>query len=141
VTTPTHVSIVFPFAPVAKGRPRVSTRHGFVRNITPEKTRTFERQVADYARLQLGPRFVPWTGPVRLNVRFGMPVPASLSKRKRAAMVSTRHTKKPDASNLLKAVEDALNGILWADDGQIADLALVKSYTLEPYIHLEAWSL
>jgi Holliday junction resolvase RusA-like endonuclease len=42
------------------------------------------------------------------RVVFLMPVPASWSKRKRAAIHGRRHTQRPDTDNLVKAVKDAL---------------------------------
>lgn len=38
------------------------------------------------------------------------------------------HSSKPDALKLARAVEDALTGIVWGDDSQIAREVLVKSY-------------
>jgi hypothetical protein len=36
------------------------------------------------------------------------------------------HATKPDVENLAKALLDALTGILWVDDGQVAELVLRK---------------
>ena len=36
--------------------------------------------------------------------------------------------KRPDADNLIKTVEDSLNGIAYIDDGQIAELHVWKNY-------------
>ena len=38
---------------------------------------------------------------------------------KKRDMPRVRHTKKPDADNLIKGVWDALDGIVWRDDTQI----------------------
>lgn len=48
---------------------------------------------------------------------------------------------KPDASNLLKLLEDALNGCLWPDDSQIVCFAGVhKIYvTSEPRTEMDVW--
>lgn len=37
-------------------------------------------------------------------------------------------TARPDIDNLVKAVTDALNGILWKDDSQIVSLSAEKRY-------------
>lgn len=42
------------------------------------------------------------------DICFVLPMPASWSKIKRARMLGTRHQSRPDLSNLLKALEDAL---------------------------------
>jgi Holliday junction resolvase RusA-like endonuclease len=39
---------------------------------------------------------------------------------------------RPDCSNCLKGIEDALNGIAWADDSQVGRVVVEKSYGTEP---------
>jgi len=41
-------------------------------------------------------------------------------------------TKKPDATKLLRAIEDALTGVLWVDDAQIVTQLVTKSYAPLP---------
>ena len=41
-------------------------------------------------------------------------------------MPRIRHTKKPDADNLAKAVLDSLNGLIWVDDAQVCELSVSK---------------
>jgi Holliday junction resolvase RusA-like endonuclease len=45
---------------------------------------------------------------------------------------------KPDLTNLAKAVEDALNGIVWADDSLIAQLTLYKMWAGSGHIRIGA---
>lgn len=40
----------------------------------------------------------------------------------------SHHTKKPDVDNCVKAVLDAMNGIVWIDDAQIVSLLARKEY-------------
>ena len=54
-------------------------------------------------------------GPVVLSVISHRHVPVSWPKRR----IGEQDTMKPDASNILKLVEDALNGIAYKDDSQI----------------------
>jgi len=65
-----------------------------------------------------------------------MPIPQSVSKRKQEDLDGDWHTKKPDASNVLKSVEDALNKLAYADDGQIAALHVYKIYSTQPRIEV-----
>jgi Holliday junction resolvase RusA-like endonuclease len=108
------IEIVFPFAPVAKGRPRM----GRGRVYTPEKTRRFEQDVKLWASKQW--RAKPLTGPVKVKVWFYLPKP---KKPKCAHPIS-----RPDLDNYLKALLDALNGVLWADDSQCDDIHAIKCY-------------
>lgn len=61
-------------------------------------------------------------GPVGLQLEFVMPRPASTPKRSTPAA-----TKKPDASKLLRAVEDAITDAgVWRDDSLVVDLHVSK---------------
>ena len=53
-------------------------------------------------------------GPIRLTCEFIMNRPKSVRK------VIKYHTKRPDLTNLIKTVEDAMNGLFYLDDSQIA---------------------
>ena len=68
---------------------------------------------------------------LRVILKFGMPIPKSISKKKREQLRYV--TKKPDVDNLAKAVLDAINNVgLWEDDSQIAELEVSKVYEEEP---------
>lgn len=47
---------------------------------------------------------------------------------KRPLRHMTPHPIRPDADNLLKFVNDALNGVVWRDDSQIAWVMYTKTY-------------
>jgi Holliday junction resolvase RusA-like endonuclease len=93
--------------PVPKGRPRM-TKTGHV--YTPKKTATYERKVALLATIaRQGAHRKPFTGPVGISAvfRFG-------TKRR------------IDIDNVLKAVLDSLNGILYEDDSQVMEIQVRK---------------
>ena len=54
------------------------------------------------------PRPATYLVPLRLAVRFYLPIPASWSALTKAAALGQMHRRKPDGSNLIKAIEDAL---------------------------------
>lgn len=62
------------------------------------------------------------TGPLNVEMFFYFAKPKSAPKHRLYPSV------KPDATNVGKAVEDALNGVVWDDDAQIVDLQLRKRY-------------
>ena len=68
-------------------------------------------------------------GPVELSLRFYMPIPKSLSKKKQAALVDQPHIKKPDIDNLIKAVIDTMSGIVIKDDKIIWKIKAEKFYS------------
>jgi Holliday junction resolvase RusA-like endonuclease len=50
---------------------------------------------------------------------------------------------KPDTTKLLRAVEDALTGIVWADDAQIVTQTVWKRYVIAPgiapFVEVKVW--
>lgn len=65
----------------------------------------------------------PIGGAVSVELFFVFPLAASKRKKVNAA---TRKTNKPDVDNLAKGVCDALNGLAWNDDCQVAKLTVEK---------------
>jgi Holliday junction resolvase RusA-like endonuclease len=64
------------------------------------------------------PDHVPLSGPINLELIFIFPRPKGMMWKSKP-MPRAPHTKRPDRTNLVKAVEDALNGIAWRDDAQV----------------------
>jgi Holliday junction resolvase RusA-like endonuclease len=56
------------------------------------------------------------------HVIFVLPMPKSWRKKKKADLEGKRHKQRPDLSNLLKALEDAL----YLDDSKISDIRATK---------------
>ena len=79
------------------------------------------------------------TGAVELRLGFCFSVPKSYSKKKTDEALNgiLKHTKKPDLDNLIKAVKDALNGIVWHDDSQVFLVTAEKIYVSRPRIFIE----
>lgn len=142
------ISMWIPGLPVGKGRARTAvatnragnvlrsskTGRVVVRHYTPAKTRAYEELVAQVGALAMQGR-APLTCGVAFGVDVVLPIPKSWSKAdKAAALAGTRlATAKPDLSNVVKAVEDGLNGVVWGDDSQIVRyLPSQKRYGLEP---------
>ena len=116
--------VFFPFEPIPKGRPRFTrTGHSY----TPEKTRDYERLIREYYKEQTNDYY---DGPINIRLAFYMPIPKSISKKKRALMESNeiKCTVKKDTDNLGKALLDSLNGIAYEDDCLITHLTLIKKY-------------
>lgn len=104
-----------------KGRPRM-TRKGHV--YTPAKTQSDEAVVRQLACLALRGR-PPMDGPLGLHIRIVRIHPKSWSKKRREARWVTG---KPDCDNVLKLIADAMNGIVYGDDAQIAQVLVSRMY-------------
>jgi len=118
-------SIFVPCLPVAQPRQRLTVIAGRPHNYTPSRhpVNTFKAHLRQAVAEQWqGP---PLCGPVHLELSIFLPRPkAKLWKRK--PMPAEPHCKRPDLDNLLKAVLDALRGLVWRDDAQVAELVANK---------------
>ncbi|WP_423396057.1 RusA family crossover junction endodeoxyribonuclease [Burkholderia sp. LMG 21824] len=132
------VSFVVPGAPVPKGRARV-TRFG---TYTPKKTRHYEHDVRLLARAACG-MVEPYMGAVHIDLVAYVPIPKSWPKwKQQAARDGTLYPiSKPDLDNLEKAVTDACNGLVYADDGQIVDCTKAKRYSDNPHVWVRIASM
>ena len=72
---------------------------------------------------------IPAGVPVELIVRFIFPRSKTLQKADKEGRIR-RHVQAPDADNLVKAVKDALNLIVWADDCQVCDEHVFKRWAI-----------
>lgn len=73
-------------------------------------------------------------------MNFVMPIPKSLSKRKRESLAGTGHNKRPDLDNLVKAALDAANGVMIEDDSRIWKLIASKEYGECPSVQITIWN-
>ena len=130
------ITITIPGVPVAKGRPK-AVRMGKkgIRMYTPTKTASYEATCRTFAMVAMAGR-APVDDPLSVLFTLHMPIPSSMSQKKQAELVGKPHSKKPDASNIVKAVEDALNGIVWNDDSQISLLTANKVYSTDPRVEV-----
>lgn len=101
----------------------------------PQKTADFQKLVAwEYVR-QGGENFGKSAISIVLNI--GIRIPKSYSKKKQAALLNQICTEKPDCSNVLKAVEDGLQGVAFDNDKQVVFVSLSKRWTDESCIVLK----
>lgn len=113
-------SLTIPLAPYPAPRPRFS-KYG---TYNPKKYTDHKKAISALAKGV----FTPTEKPVKLIVFFYMPIPESWSKKKKLESVGKYHIFRPDADNLLKTIKDALNGIAYKDDSQVAITVTHKIY-------------
>ena len=116
--------------PVGKQRARYAKRGNFVQTYTPDKTRNYESLIKEAAIEAMGTS-EPLETPVTLYLYIRAPIPKSLPKKRIEACLKglEKPIKKPDASNVLKSVEDAMNGVVYKDDSQIVNIHVSKVYS------------
>jgi Holliday junction resolvase RusA-like endonuclease len=122
-----EIQITIPGPPIAQARPKFYRRGNFVGTYSPQHTEAGRWLLT--ARQQITEK-VPSGVPIKLRAIFYMPIPKSLSPKKKIALIY--HIKKPDATNLVKFVEDCLNGEAWHDDSQICEIMTAKIYGQNP---------
>ena len=129
-----------PGQPIGQGRPKFSTINGHARAYDPEKSRNYKayvRMLATQAMKDSGFTMIEGACVLRIDAYFE--VPKSKSKKFREAALNglERPTKKPDLSNIIKGIEDALNGLVYKDDSSIVSLKIQKYYSEFPRVELE----
>lgn len=138
VSTTSAITILIPYKPVAKGRPRY-TRQG--RCYTPKATLEAEQVVKAVALTQIGKKLMQ--GSLAIELLAICPIPVSWSKKKQRSALAgeIRPASKPDFDNLLKLYCDALNGLLWEDDKQVVDGRCIKCYGEKPAVIIWCWPI
>jgi Holliday junction resolvase RusA-like endonuclease len=131
------VTIIIPWKPVPKARPRM-TRTGHCYD-PQEKEKQRDRKfllwcVAGVPKI----RILMARGCVKnVTMYFVLSIPKSTSQKKRDVLKGKPHDKKPDGSNLLKWTEDVGNGILWRDDAVLSSVMWSKIWGEEPKTIIE----
>jgi Holliday junction resolvase RusA-like endonuclease len=122
-----RIAFTVPGRVVGKGRPRFVRQGSFVRTYTPAPTLNCEAMVRTFAHEAMtGQQLL--IGPVSLTVTIYLIPPQSWSRRKR--LIARFPTGKPDLDNCQKLLCDAMNGIVFTDDSQIADAHVRRLFDL-----------
>lgn len=131
------MKLIIPIAPKPQSRPR------FARNRkTPyeESAMKSYKNAVKFHAMATKPMLIE-KGPVMVDVCFFIYPPAYISKVKKNRTLLDDETmycdKKPDIDNYFKAVTDAVNGIMYKDDGQIAVNISRKLYSWNPRTEIE----
>lgn len=106
--------------PVPKGRPKLTSFGGHARAYTPAKTREAEQNIRAQIVQQLPKGFMPMQGAIAMRAVFVLTKPKSVKR--------IYPSVKPDADNLLKALLDAMNTVVFRDDAQIVHITATKEY-------------
>ncbi len=147
------------------GKPIPQARHRTNKGRTYDPSAKAKQEFNLQSRRYAPPE--PISGPVLLYLVFYMPVPKGALKQiqgdarmndiverppSEIALLShpkikeggfykaeILHVKKPDAGNLQKLVEDALNGLMWVDDSQVQIGGCFKIYSHNPRTEVEIY--
>jgi Holliday junction resolvase RusA-like endonuclease len=133
----TNLAFTVPGIPQGKGRARVGKIGGQARMFTPAKTVAYEGLVA-HAATQAMAGHALLEGACMVEMDITCPVPASWSKKRQAAALAGAiyPTTKPDKDNVIKAIYDGMNGVVWRDDVQAVDGWQRKRYGAVPGVRV-----
>ncbi|MBB3103772.1 RusA family crossover junction endodeoxyribonuclease [Azomonas macrocytogenes] len=131
------VSFVVPGVPQGKGRPRIGRVGNHARMFTPAKTVAYESLVALAAQEAMRGRELI-TGPVLIELQILHGVPQSMSKKRKSLALAgeIKPMLKPDTDNVLKAICDGCNGVVWRDDVQATDGMFRRRYAETPCVQV-----
>jgi Holliday junction resolvase RusA-like endonuclease len=107
----------------------IDKRSGKLLKSTPKEMAAAQKAVATLCRFAMR-TMPPLAGALRLEILCVYAIPPSWPKWKRQAAIDGKVWKVtvPDHDNLVKLISDALNGIAYADDGQIVKSSFGKRY-------------
>jgi Holliday junction resolvase RusA-like endonuclease len=91
--------------------------------------------IAAMRRLPVDDR-APLRGPVRLTLACYLPRPKKFQR----PGLHIAHLTRPDASKLLRSIEDALTNVVYVDDSQVTDVVVLKRYAaVGANPHVDVW--
>ncbi len=129
MSTEGNWSVFVPITPVPQPRQRISTIGGRARSYLPKKHPVHGYKLAlQHAVREAG--IYLGEGPLTFGLVFHLPMPASWSKKKRAALLDSPHCQKPDLDNLAKAVLDAMLPVI-GDDCRVWQFGVLRKVWAE----------
>lgn len=95
-----------------------------------DEAKKWKEHCRTVARLLFGDQ-PPYEGPLTMNVQFYLKRPAAhwrTNGELKDWARDERPDKRPDATKLIRCLEDGLTGVVWADDAQIVSQLVTKEY-------------
>ena len=111
------VVFTVPGRPLGQPRPRAVRTGKGVRMYTKKWAVAYADLIREAWRQAAPADWKPWPGVAFLYVNAEFAAPKSWPKWRRET--EWFYPSKPDTSNIVKMVEDALNGLAWVDDAQV----------------------
>lgn len=122
--------------PIPASRPRISKFRTYYNEPYKSYKELLKEKIIDCIPKVSFPLYEQYK-PLKIQIIFYMPIPKSISKKKKMLLNGSQHTKKPDLDNLLKAVLDGMNDIVYYDDAQVFNIFASKFYSDSPRTVIE----
>lgn len=133
------VVIIKGVKPIPKQRPQFNSKKKTA--YTPKRTLDYERIISSYVKSTMnskGMTIIDRDIPLKITCKFCFQITKSWPKKKKEQALNGEifpiTSNIGDVDNLVKAIEDAMNGIAYVDDGQIVKVESEKVYAEENQI-------
>jgi Holliday junction resolvase RusA-like endonuclease len=126
--------------PLAKQSVKVTKTKQGIRGFQPQKIINGKADIRSQVIAQLPKGFTPFDKGLKIGYVFFFSAPKSLTKAQKNELETKGYypkTTKPDIDNLIKHLNDALEGILFVNDSQIYEyIKVLKYYGKTPQIKI-----
>lgn len=97
-----------------------------------------KKAIRSYVKKMLPDDYDPIDAEIYIEIKTFKPMIKAFSKVEQflAEARILRPDKKPDVDNYAKTVLDAINGLVWTDDGRVVDLHIQKFYSVIPRVEV-----
>ena len=136
------IEFLVPSPIVGKGRPRLCRRSGRV--FTPKRTREYEKRASGIAANAMADlNLEPLSGPVGIRMVVAYPTP-SRRRAEQGQWCITGPSKYADLDNILKAILDSMNKIVYVDDCVVCAVKCTKRFAAAgeaPGVYVQVFEL
>ena len=135
-----RIEFIVPGEVRGQGRPRATIRGNHASVYESSQDRASKHNIQLYAAEAMRAEGYALAKPdgmgITVKAEVFVRVPSSMSKKKRVDALAgwIKPQRKPDLDNVLKALLDAMNGVVYGDDVQVAKVVASRHYA-------EAWGL
>ena len=128
------IAFTIPGNPV--GKPRMTRQDKWIKRPRVMRYRAWcdMAKIAFKSAWKVSNSFMGENDALIINITAYLPIPKSLKKQ---IIGGQAHIKRPDRDNILKSVQDALNGVAYKDDRQVYDGRTTKLYSNNPRTEVE----
>ena len=131
------MKIILSGIPIPKARPRFNTTTKRVYNSQANEMKLISFLIKEQAN-----SFKFKSGPLKLSMKFYLPIPKSYSIKKRLESAGKLNCHRPDIDNFLKLYMDCITQAeIWADDSNVAEVYALKILSNNPRTEITIESL
>ena len=125
---------------IIPGKPLAQKRHRFRRYgnkiFTYDPSADDKKNIKEYIMYKYKKKIRILKPPILFELMAYMPIPISYSNKQKLQLIGEYHVKKIDIDNCSKLYMDSLEGLLYTNDSQIAEIHCIKKYDTNPRVEI-----